>query len=301
MGQLFGDDRGAVFRRHIVSSRDGLRLSIRDYGQRNRPAVLCLTGVTRNARDFHPLASALADRFRVLVFDYRGRGRSEWASDWRQYTPRVYLADISDMLTALDIGQCAVVGTSLGGLLAFAMGVAMPTRLRGALINDIGPAIPDAAIAPVRDFLAEPGRYADRSEARQKLQSLFPDLPAADDADWRVLVDATFVDRGDGFLVPDWDPAIGRSLTAPPPPEGDLWRLFDSLARLPLGLVRGAKSKFLTRELVERMKARRPDMAVAEIDGVGHAPSLIEPAALELVEHWLARCWSEENFRPGNG
>lgn len=290
MGRLFGDDKGAAFRLHSVSANDGLRLAVREYGPRLAPVVLCLTGVTRNARDFHPLASALADRFRILVLDYRGRGRSEWSSDWRQYHPRVYLGDISDTLTALDVQHCAVIGTSLGGLLAFAMGVVAPTRITGALINDIGPTIPNEAIGPVRAFLAEPGRYTEWSDATVRLRTLFPDLPAVDEDDWRVLVEGTFVDRGDGVLVPDWDPAIRRGLAGPLPPETDMWRLFGSLAPRPLAVVRGTKSKFLTRDLLGDMKVRRPDMLTAEIEGVGHAPSLVEPGSLQLIERWLARC-----------
>ncbi|MEQ8664404.1 MAG: alpha/beta hydrolase [Rhodospirillales bacterium] len=290
MGRLIGDDEGADFVQHTVSAGDGLRLAIRDYGARQSPVVLCLTGVTRNARDFHPLASLLVDRFRVVVPDYRGRGGSEWDPDWRHYHPQVYLRDIADVLTALDIEHCAVVGTSLGGLLGFAMGVAMPTRIDGLLINDIGPIIPDAAIGPVRAFVSDSGRYATWEDAIGRLQGLFPSLPAEDDDDWLVLAKATFKDDGHGFLIPDWDPAIGRRLAEPPPSANMLWSLFDSLARRPLALVRGAESQFLSRDTSEIMQNRHPGMDYAEIENVGHAPSLVEPQSLDLVYRWLDRC-----------
>ena len=52
---------------------DGRRLAYQDTGGEG-PAVLCLAGLTRNARDFAGLAAHLASRYRVLRLDSRGRG-----------------------------------------------------------------------------------------------------------------------------------------------------------------------------------------------------------------------------------
>ena len=197
----------------------------------------------------------------------------------------------SHVLTALDIEHCAVIGTSLGGLLACAMGVAMPTRIQGVVINDIGPVVPHAALEPVRTFVAHPGVYENWDEAIACLKSLFPDLPAEDADDWRTIAEATFREMGDGKLLPDWDPEIGRSIAGPPPPDSELWPLFDSLAGRPLGLLRGAKSQFLTAETFARMRLHRPDMYCAEIEDVGHAPSLVEPPSLDLIKDVLSQCF----------
>ncbi len=64
------------------TSSDGLRLHYRDYpGDAGKAPVLCVPGLTRNARDFEGLAKRLAGRRRVIVVDLRGRGGSEWADD----------------------------------------------------------------------------------------------------------------------------------------------------------------------------------------------------------------------------
>ena len=42
--------------------------------------VLCLSGLTRNARDFDFVAPHLAG-LRLIRLDYRGRGQSDWSPD----------------------------------------------------------------------------------------------------------------------------------------------------------------------------------------------------------------------------
>ncbi|MET0743528.1 MAG: alpha/beta hydrolase, partial [Microvirga sp.] len=87
------------FRDLFATSTDGLRLYARDYGPEAPEAipVVCLSGLSRNSSDFHELATTLARDAarprRVLALDYRGRGRSEWATDPAQYDVRVELDD----------------------------------------------------------------------------------------------------------------------------------------------------------------------------------------------------------------
>ena len=71
---------------------DGLSLYFREYGDPASAAtpVLCLGGFSRNARDFDALARTLAGERRVLCPDLRGRGRSDYDPDWRNYQPGTY-------------------------------------------------------------------------------------------------------------------------------------------------------------------------------------------------------------------
>ena len=76
-------------------SRDGLRLHARDYGggQDGRPPILCLPGLTRNARDFDEVARRLSPEWRVIAIDWRGRGESAYAKDPMSYVPLTYVRD----------------------------------------------------------------------------------------------------------------------------------------------------------------------------------------------------------------
>ena len=72
-------------------------------------------------------------------------------------------------------------------------------------------------------------------------------------------------------------------------PGGDLWPLFDALEGVPVAVVRGANSDLLTAETVAKMRARRPDLIVAEVPDRGHVPFLDEPEALAALEALIAR------------
>jgi pimeloyl-ACP methyl ester carboxylesterase len=67
----------------------------------------------------------------------------------------------------------------------------------------------------------------------------------------------------------------------------DLWALFGGLAHLPLLLVRGDASDILLPATVTRMQAVRPDMVLATLPGIGHAPTLTEPDVLAALQAFV--------------
>src|SRR5258707_12858422 len=139
--------------------RDGfgrLTLHVRSYGSRLTSAlpVVCLPGLARTAADFRPLAAALAagpakPRL-VLALDYRGHGQSKYDRNPDNYTLPVALADLSAVLTALEIAPAIFVGTSYGGLLAMMLAVLRPTAIAGVFLNDIRPVIQPQGFVPVQ-------------------------------------------------------------------------------------------------------------------------------------------------------
>src|SRR5436190_1497079 len=128
-------------------SRDGLRLYARHCpapGSALRP-VVCLAGLTRNCRDFHDLATALAAGDEtgrdVYAIDSRGRGRSQNDANWKNYSILIELNDVLDFMTMKGLDRAAVIGTSRGGLIAMLMAVLRPNAMGVAVLNDIGPVI----------------------------------------------------------------------------------------------------------------------------------------------------------------
>ena len=123
------------------TSRDGLKLHYRDYpgpGGAERAPVLCLPGLTRNARDFEKLAVALSGERRVLCPDMRGRGDSAYSKDSATYNPLQYVEDVTALLDEAGIPRFVAVGTSLGGLMTLVLAATAPQRIAGAVLNDVG-------------------------------------------------------------------------------------------------------------------------------------------------------------------
>jgi len=272
---------------------DGLRLSGRDYagegGEAHLP-VICLHGLTRNARDFEDVAPAFAATGRrVLALDVRGRGGSGWDPDPMNYVLSVYARDVIGWARALGVARAAFVGTSMGGLIMLALAVAAPELMASAVLNDIGPKIAPEGLARIAGYAGGSAAVADWSEAaayaRRTNGAAFPDYG---ESDWQAFARRLFREQG-GRLSLDYDPAIAVPMKTPPPqPAPDPWALFDALAKdRPLLLVRGALSDLLAPATRDEMQARAPHMRVAEIADVGHAPMLTEPEAARAMHTFL--------------
>lgn len=282
---------GNGFREGTVTAGDGLRLYFRDYGPAwgGATPVLCLAGLTRNSRDFHHLAERLADRRRVVCPDLRGRGWSGRDPYWRHYHPRVYLDDLRHLLIAARLDRVAVIGTSLGGLLGMGLAVTMPTAVAGAVLNDVGPEIDPRALAPLAAYMRDNRPVADWAAAVVRLKKAFPTLPARTDDDWLAIARGAFRERPDGLLEHDFDPGLTRALEHGLGDVPDLWPMFRALRDVPVLAVRGALSEVLTAATLQAMAAALPAMAQVTVPDVGHAPSLLEPAAAGAIDAFLDR------------
>jgi pimeloyl-ACP methyl ester carboxylesterase len=275
----------ASFAEGIVSAGDGVRMYYRDYGDQRSPktAVLCLSGLTRNSKDFHGLAKWLSSERRVISLDYRGRGQSGYDPHWQNYQPETYVADVRHLLSALNLHRVFVVGTSLGGIVTMGMGIAMPGVLAGALLNDVGPDISMEGLHIIQRYMEAEKAFPDWRAVADHLAHYFPDLGFNTPEEWEFLARLSYRQREDGKIVQEWDPNIVRPLQNFDPEGIDLWPLFRSLRRIPLVTLRGEKSNILTVDTFTKMSVANPQMNAVTVPDVGHVPSLAEPQSIEAL------------------
>ena len=269
-------------------SAEGLRLHAVDYpAGSDRLPVLCLHGLTRNARDFEMLGPWLAAQGRrAIAADVRGRGLSDWdpAADYRL---RTYVDDVARLCDALNIGQAIFVGTSMGGLITMELAGVHPDLVAAAVINDVGPELAIAGLTRIASYTgkAPPVESWADAAAYVRWQNAHA-LPHYREVDWAKMARRMFRDAG-GRPVADYDPDIARALADGATPA-DPWTSWEALADgRPILLLRGSLSDLLDAEIAERM-AMRPGVRFAAIPGVGHAPMLDEPASLAAIESFLA-------------
>jgi pimeloyl-ACP methyl ester carboxylesterase len=282
---------GPPYSERHLSAQDGLQLYYRDYGDRLSPhlPLLCLTGLTRNSEDFADLAAHFAATRRVICPDYRGRGRSAYDSDWRNYDPMVYLTDIGHILMANDIHRVVVIGTSLGGLLAMGLAVMRPTSIAAVVINDIGPDVDPGGLARIIDFIGTDRPQPDWPSAVAMLRKALPRLALRDAQWWERFARATYREGADGILHFDWDIAIVEKLKRSDGAIQDLWPLFRALRDIPTLAVRGGISDVLTEEGLGRMIDAKPDLVAVTVPGIGHTPTLDEPEIKGVLDDFIAR------------
>jgi pimeloyl-ACP methyl ester carboxylesterase len=264
------------------TSTDGLRLYARIYGENvvNEPPVVCLAGLTRNARDFHDLALYLSRRAqtprKVIAFDYRGRGQSAYDKNWQNYNVVVETGDILAGLDALEIERAAFIGTSRGGLIIHALAAMRPAVLAAVVFNDIGPVVEGAGLAHIRAYLENAPKPKDIDDAvaiqREVHGRAFPALTAKD---WRRFVAAIYREENDKPVL-DFDTALVRTISemdmSQPLPV--LWPQFDALCDVPILAIRGQNSRLLSTETLAEMARRHPDIETVTVAGQGHAPLL---------------------------
>jgi pimeloyl-ACP methyl ester carboxylesterase len=279
------------------TTSDGLALAWEEEG--DGPPILCLPGLTRNARDFDDLAGALGGRHRLIRLTMRGRGASDRDPDPMNYAVPVEARDVIEFLDFLGLDRVVIVGTSRGGLIAMVLAAAAPDRLLGVLLNDVGPELPREGLERIRSYLGVEPRARSHEEAARALEAtLGPAFPGLPQAKWLECARRWFDATEDGLAL-NYDKRLRESFEAGlAEPAADMWPLFDALEHVPVAVVRGEHSAILTRETLDKMRARRPDLIVAEVPDRGHVPFLDEKEALAALEVLLARVDRDERARP---
>ncbi len=273
-------------------SNDALRLHYRDYpGREDRPPILCLPGLTRNARDFADLAERLKGEWRVICPELRGRGESAYAKDPMTYVPLVYLQDIERLIAELGLEKIVLIGTSLGGILTMLIGSTGRAEIAGALLNDVGPVLEQAGLDRIRGYVGRQASWPTWLHAARAIAvnngEAYPDYSLAD---WIDMAKRLCRLTQAGRVTYDYDMKIAEPFRLPGGEGGvDLWPAFGSLRNTPLTLVRGEYSDILSDATAREMAVRHEGLDYVTVPRTGHAPTLNEPPAAAAVDRLLSR------------
>lgn len=271
-------------------------------GQVDHPHVIvCVHGLTRQGRDFDVLAQALSHHARVICPDIAGRGQSDWLADPMAYGVPQYAFDMLVLLTQVHaqypIAQLDWVGTSMGGLIGMAVAgtpdLALPVPIRRLLLNDVGPRLEWSALQRIGTYVGQSPRFASVEEGAAWLRVQSADFGPHTDAQWLALSEPMLRPGPEGGFVLHYDPKIAvpmQGMTQEQVAQGEalLWNLYDAITAQTL-VLRGAKSDLLTAQTVQEMAQRGPKAHSVTLEGVGHAPTLVQPEQVALVKEFLFR------------
>lgn len=271
------------------ASASGLhRMAYLEWGERDNPRVLvCVHGLTRCARDFDVLAREMSAHYRVVCPDVAGRGDSDWLRDPMEYGLATYVGDMVALIARLDVQSVHWVGTSMGGLIGMALASLEGTPVSRLVLNDVGPVLSAVSLDRIGSYVGKAPKFHDFEAAEQYVRTVSATFGPHSDAEWRFLTEHVVQRAADGGWRMKYDPDIAASFASGQTPKDlELWNLWDSI-RCPTLVLRGERSDLLTRETVAKMAKRGPRAKIAEIAGVGHAPTLMHADQVALVREFL--------------
>lgn len=280
-----------IYQNVYWQSDDGLKLHCRDYpAAGNKIPVICIPGLTRNARDFAHFGSIMKDDRRIIMVNLRGRGDSEYAKDSSTYHPKIYVADVIKLMNELKIPKAIFLGTSLGGIVTMVLAASHPERVAGAMLNDIGPEVDPEGLERIGNHVGQGRSFETWAHAARDIASSSHDIfPDYDLNDWIAFSKKLYRMNSSGRIKLDYDLKIAEPFDSKGGGSAALWKALESLKSSPTLLLRGELSDLFSTETAARMLDVLDQGELAVIPRVGHAPSLEEPAALEAIASFLGR------------
>jgi pimeloyl-ACP methyl ester carboxylesterase len=199
-----------------------------------------------------------------------------------------YVADMVTLVARLDCEAVNWVGTSLGGLVGMVLAAQPGTPVKKLVLNDAGPVVSRAALQRIAAYVGVVPKFPTLEKAEEYVRSISAPFGPHSDAQWRTLTEHWVRQLPDGSWRPHYDPRMAIAFRAAMPEEGDLelWPFYDAI-RCPTLVLRGEQSDLLGRDTASAMARRGPKASVAEIAGVGHAPTLMHEDQIALVRDFL--------------
>src|SRR5215475_7339853 len=275
MSSTFGCDI-AVRRSFKV---DGLTLRALGWGEHGRPALCFLHGGSAHAHWWDAVAPAFADRYEVIALDQRGHGESEWgpsSTDGTAYATENFVADLVQVMDALEWKNMTLCGHSMGGHNAMAFAAWHPDRVRMLCIVDSRPSLPVGRLEAMHRRGHRGPRRHETLDLALKSFRLLPAETLATPEFLEHLGRQGIVEREGRFLY-RFDPQCNG---ARQPVDG--WQLLHKIQATTL-LVRGELSPIMPTEMADRMLESLPSARLVTMPGVYHHLVLDAPEAFSGI------------------
>ncbi len=271
------------------------KLAVYDWGNPDaQRVVMCVHGLTRNARDFDFIAPQLAATGRrVLAVSMAGRGESDWLANPMGYNYASYVADCMAVMDNFHIREVEWIGTSMGGIIGMMLAASNPKRVKKLVINDIGALLSKEALARIYDYVRTmPASFESRTAADSYLREIFKPWNITDETIWTRFVETSLITR-EGTLRYACDPAIAIPLAAGSKnftevADVNLSPIWNEI-QTPTLIIRGEQSDILSDETVKAMRASNLNAESITYPNVGHAPALMTDADTKPILTWLDR------------
>jgi pimeloyl-ACP methyl ester carboxylesterase len=161
-----------------ILTDDGVALEVVDRGR--GPALVLVHGFGGAKEDFADHVDALARTHRVVTLDLRGHGSSGGPDDESRYSLDRFAADVGNVLDALGIGSCRLLGHSMGGMIVRRFVLASPERVDALVLMDTAPGPVPGIDGEMIDLGVQIANEHGMAELKRVMDAFSPlDTPAA--------------------------------------------------------------------------------------------------------------------------
>jgi len=279
-------------RRDYTLALSGLNFHVSEWGAEQGWPVVMLHGIRGYAETFAGIAAALQPGFRVIAFDQRGRGGSDWDPAHNYYAD-AYVADVEAIVQQLGLDRFDLLGHSMGGINAIVYAARHPGRVRRLVIEDAGPGAfetSDGATRIRKELATTPERFESWEAAGEFMRALRPTV--SEEARQQRLHSMLKPLREGGYTWRYDHAGIAATRLNPDPARVvDLEPCLSAIGCETL-VIRGGRSDYLQPSMVERMQALNPRIASIEIPDAGHyvhddQPALFQQAVSDFLDRGL--------------
>jgi esterase len=257
-------------RRDYPLQVDGLVLWVTEWGDRAGRPIMMLHGIRGYAETFAGIAAALQPEYRVIAYDQRGGGRSDW-DPARRYDTGTYVRDLTAVADRLELARFDLLGHSMGGINAIVFASLHPERVRRLVIEDAGPGAFERSAGATRiqaELRTTPESFDSWDAAAQFMRQLRPTVTEQARQE-RLRSMLKPLDGGRYTWRYDHAGIAATRLDPDPARVVELLPHVQAIACATL-VVRGARSDYLQPDMVRRMQALNPGIQAIDVEGAGH-------------------------------
>ncbi len=249
--------------------------------------LVCVHGITRNARDFDYFAGKLCKDYRVVCPDVVGRGDSDHLGADEGYNYLQYNADMNALIARLGVTQVNWIGTSMGGIIGMVLASLPQSPIRRLVINDIGPEVSRDTLLTLSENMEPKEDFESLEDVEVYLRKIYNEFAPMTDDDWKQLTKHSCRRTRQGKWRLKTDKYVGeafrKSITYL---NVDMWDAWDRIS-CPVLILRGKDSSFLSEEIAEKMLATGPKTTLVEFENTGHTPTLRNDEQVNVIAEWL--------------
>lgn len=266
---------------------DGRQVHYLEWGPSGAPPVLCLHGGGQTAYMYEELGAALRTRYHVLAPDLPDHGDSDPV---HAHDRHALAATLLPLCAHFGLRKVAIVGASLGGIVAMTHAVAYPDHVAAIALIDVGHKLEEEGVRKIIEFMSKHESFASLQEAATEIAVYLPHRKEVRPES----LTRNLRQRPDGRWV--WKHGFNRRLRAEGAVQGRNWNhviegLDTDAAALqcPVLVLRGSASDVLSHQGAEEVAALIPDARLAIVDKAGHLAAGDNPAStVNLITAFLA-------------